>query len=262
MKLQIILILIFISSWLKGQDGSIRINIISCIDGISRLHLKTNQIWWEHIRYFPPGEHEQCRNLTLINNNLWRDWTAYFQLEHNLDEKKDVLITVNDCPNKFFIVQRPDSTNYWETIIELDDSILPGPHVYNLDILIGRYVDPSYDLTFDTTNRITLNNIFFNVNEYSLLPESYFELDKAYNSLLKVETSFIISGHTDISGDSISNQKLSKARAKAVYDYFIKRGIPEERMEYVGYGDVKPIDTNDTESGRKNNRRVEIELIE
>lgn len=260
MRYKIIVLLILFTSGLKAQDDSVKININSCIDGISRLHIKANQIWWEHRRYSPPGEHNQCRNMTIINDRPWRDWTANYQIEYNLNGKNDVLIIVKDCPNRFYIIQKPDSNNYWETIIELDDSILSGPHVYDLEIIVGNFKTQSPDLVFDSTNKITLKNVYFEVDKYDLLPESYSELEKAYKLLKEIETPFLISGHTDNTGESIANQKLSEARSKSVYDYFIKRGMSEKRMEYIGFGHLKPIDTNDTESGRQKNRRVEIEL--
>ncbi len=54
---------------------------------------------------------------------------------------------------------------------------------------------------------------------------------------------------------------LSVRRAKAIADLLIDRGIPRERITVVGYGDTRPIDTNNTEEGRSKNRRVEVKLM-
>ena len=70
-----------------------------------------------------------------------------------------------------------------------------------------------------------------------------------------------LSGHTDGKGSVAYNQKLSEQRAKAVYDYLIERGVAPERIQAEGRGESQPIDTNDTEEGRQNNRRVEIEIL-
>ena len=78
------------------------------------------------------------------------------------------------------------------------------------------------------------------------------------NPEVKVE----ISGHTDSVGSAAYNQKLSEARAKAVYDYFISQGVSKWRLAYAGYGKEKPIATNETEEGRAQNRRVELQIIE
>jgi outer membrane protein OmpA-like peptidoglycan-associated protein len=54
---------------------------------------------------------------------------------------------------------------------------------------------------------------------------------------------------------------LSSARAKAVADYLIAKGISRERIQYRGYGKRQPIDTNETPEGRRRNQRVEIKII-
>ncbi|MBO7397151.1 MAG: OmpA family protein [Bacteroidales bacterium] len=78
------------------------------------------------------------------------------------------------------------------------------------------------------------------------------------NPNVKVE----ISGHTDNKGSAAYNQRLSEARAKAVYDYFVSQGVDKFRLAYAGYGMDKPIATNATEEGRQRNRRVELNIVE
>ncbi|PIE50061.1 MAG: flagellar motor protein MotB [Flavobacteriales bacterium] len=74
------------------------------------------------------------------------------------------------------------------------------------------------------------------------------------------ENQFSIEGHTDNKGTPNSNQILSEKRAKAVMNYLIKKGISASRLSARGFGQTKPIDTNDTKAGRANNRRVEIKV--
>jgi len=74
---------------------------------------------------------------------------------------------------------------------------------------------------------------------------------------LKIE----IGGHTDRSGNEVNNRKLSKQRAKFVYDYLIKKGIPAENLTYKGYGSAKPAYTNKTKRGRAANRRIEVKVL-
>ena len=69
-----------------------------------------------------------------------------------------------------------------------------------------------------------------------------------------------IRGHTDSKGSDSYNLRLSENRAKAVFEYLISKGISEKRLQYKGYGKTMPIDTNDTEEGRANNRRVEFKI--
>jgi OOP family OmpA-OmpF porin len=67
-----------------------------------------------------------------------------------------------------------------------------------------------------------------------------------------------VHGHTDSTASPEYNQKLSEARAKAVRDYFIKQGIAPERIRAKGFGETRPVATNDTPEGRAQNRRVEL----
>lgn len=71
-----------------------------------------------------------------------------------------------------------------------------------------------------------------------------------------------IEGHTDNTATPEYNQQLSEQRAKAVYQYLIDKGIPAERLTYVGYGQSRPVATNDTPEGKQKNRRVEIKIEE
>lgn len=109
---------------------------------------------------------------------------------------------------------------------------------------------------------IALRNIFFETGKAELLAESHFELTKLVelmknNPELKVE----IGGHTDNVGSVEANKKLSAARAKAVYDHLMANGIEASRLSFRGYGETKPMASNDTPQGRAENRRVEMKVM-
>ena len=72
------------------------------------------------------------------------------------------------------------------------------------------------------------------------------------------EVTFRIVGHTDNVGNPEANQKLSEARAKAVMDFLISRGVGAKCLEYQGKGQDSPIESNNTDAGRAKNRRIEI----
>lgn len=110
--------------------------------------------------------------------------------------------------------------------------------------------------------KIILKNIFFAHDSYDLKNTSLVELNKVIQFLQNNESLRIeISGHTDNTGSSDYNLKLSEHRAQAVYNYLIGNGISKERMFYKGYGETEPVSNNDTDEGRSENRRTEMKII-
>lgn len=108
-----------------------------------------------------------------------------------------------------------------------------------------------------------LNNILFNTNSSELTELSTAMLDNFAlylkdNPQIKIR----IEGHTDDIADADFNMKLSKKRAQRVYRYLIKKDIKRGRMTYDGFGETKPVATNDTEKGRAKNRRTEFVVTE
>ncbi|WNJ18146.1 OmpA family protein [Pontibacter sp. G13] len=109
-----------------------------------------------------------------------------------------------------------------------------------------------------TQAEIRFNNLFFESNSAEILPSSKPELKRIAELLLARNRTVEIGGHSDNKGDPEQNQQLSALRAEAVKAYLVSMGIPESSMETVGYGSAKPIDSNETDAGRRRNRRVEI----
>ena len=109
---------------------------------------------------------------------------------------------------------------------------------------------------------VRLKNIYFDFDKTTLKSESFVELNKVVDFLKQNETVEIeISGHTDSKGADIYNETLSQGRSQSVVDYLASQGIDSARLTARGYGEAKPIDTNDTEAGRANNRRVEFTVL-
>ena len=104
-----------------------------------------------------------------------------------------------------------------------------------------------------------LKDIYFDTDKSILKPESKAELVRlqelmARNPGMEIE----VRGHTDSQSDDEHNQLLSEARARAVVNYLKYQGVMGYRMESAGFGEKKPIATNETEEGRALNRRVEF----
>lgn len=107
-----------------------------------------------------------------------------------------------------------------------------------------------------------LKNMYFATNKTEILPMSEESLKTLYDFLKENPRVRIkIIGHTDSVGTDQANQKLSEGRAASVKNEMVKRGIKAERIETEGRGESEPIDTNDTEEGRQNNRRVVIQVL-
>lgn len=109
--------------------------------------------------------------------------------------------------------------------------------------------------------KIVLRNIFFDFDKATLRPESTYELERLVQLLKDVPTMKIeIGGHTDSKGADDYNMKLSASRAQSVMDYLAAHGVDKSRLTSKGYGETKPMATNDTDEGRQLNRRTEFEI--
>jgi type IX secretion system PorP/SprF family membrane protein len=112
--------------------------------------------------------------------------------------------------------------------------------------------------------KFILRGLKFKKGSDVIQPVSFKELDNLADVLLQYPSIKIeVSGHTDNVGDAKTNLQLSQARANAVKVYLEKRGVTADRIRAIGYGDQRPIASNDQEfEGRELNRRVEIEVID
>lgn len=108
-----------------------------------------------------------------------------------------------------------------------------------------------------------IKNLFFATNQTTILPQSEPSLKELYEFLAENPGVRIrIIGHTDWIGSDEANQKLSEGRANSVKASMVERGIDPSRIETEGKGESQPVDTNETEAGRQNNRRVEFTVLE
>ena len=109
----------------------------------------------------------------------------------------------------------------------------------------------------------TIEGIYFDTNKSTIKSKSRPKLDQAVEVLKKFPTIRIeISGHTDSTGSREHNMELSAARAEAVKDYLVNKGIDASRITTRGAGPDSPVDTNDTKAGRAKNRRIEFKILQ
>ena len=107
-----------------------------------------------------------------------------------------------------------------------------------------------------------LKNIYFIKSKEEMTPGSIERLDAVVAYLKKYPKSSVdLAGHTDVLGDADQNKRLSEARAKAVADYLIGKGIAGERIRTKGYGGARPFYLRPiSEKERDRNRRVEFSV--
>jgi outer membrane protein OmpA-like peptidoglycan-associated protein len=167
----------------------------------------------------------------------------------NLDKCPDIKgnITNNGCPN-----QDSDGDG-------VDDSEDDCPMTKGVEINNGC---PIIEETQKKTIDKAITSLEFETGKARILSSSFPALDMLALILKeKSDWNLLLEGHTDNVGEEEANLKLSEERAKAVALYLKKKGIATERIDIKYYGESKPITSNDTEDGRKTNRRVEMSFI-
>ena len=140
--------------------------------------------------------------------------------------------------------------------------------------LIGNYMDKQAeeiekDLEGATVERvgegilITFDSgILFDFDSYALKAATRANLDELSTTLNKYDdTEVLVLGHTDNVGTDEYNEGLSEQRARAVRNYLVTRQVSGRRLSTTGYGETDPIASNETETGREQNRRVEIVIV-
>ncbi|MBR6068451.1 MAG: OmpA family protein [Bacteroidales bacterium] len=119
----------------------------------------------------------------------------------------------------------------------------------------------SYEQMIGEGVAVPINNLFFNTAKSNLLPYSIPELRRVAEIIKSKHLTVEIAGHTDNVGDGAMNQRLSEQRAESVKNFFVGEGCNPAKLKTVGYGSTRPVASNKTEEGRKQNRRVEIKFV-
>ena len=129
------------------------------------------------------------------------------------------------------------------------------PPCYELDEL-SRMVDEGQSIIGKTL--CAVSNILFDFDKDNIRVDSYGYLNKLSNLIKRTGCNVIVAGHTDNKGTAEYNQKLSKRRATSALEYLVAQGVERSKLKEEHYGFDKPRDTNATDAGRQNNRRVEF----
>ncbi|MFO7526619.1 MAG: OmpA family protein [Ignavibacteriaceae bacterium] len=141
-------------------------------------------------------------------------------------------------------------------------------------VLIGNHMDKQAEEIENEIDGVTVervgegialkfdSGILFGFDSATLQPQAKENIYKLADILKKYpDSNILIAGHTDSDGSEQYNQSLSERRAKAVSDYTKLQGVSSSRLSVVGLGETEPIASNDSESGKQLNRRVEIAIF-
>jgi outer membrane protein OmpA-like peptidoglycan-associated protein len=127
------------------------------------------------------------------------------------------------------------------------------------------YVEVEKDIPMqklEVGSTIILNNIFYDFDKSTLREDSKSELQRLINLLQEYPTMTIeLSSHTDSKGSDEYNQRLSQMRAQSVVEYLVQNGVVKSRLVAQGYGETRPIASNDSDDGRQLNRRTEFKIL-
>lgn len=178
-------------------------------------------------------------------------------------------------------VNEMNKSSFYEIVLSSGSSYQPNLYkdsIYTVDIAAEGYLDEVRTIKTDSLSdndtvvfelvkiekgtTIQLKSVLFERGTSDIIESSYSELDRVANMLKKNENVEIeLAGHTDNTGSSRLNIKLSQERADAIEKYLIEKGIDESRLKSKGYGGARPIASNRSEATRQLNRRVEFTII-
>ena len=174
------------------------------------------------------------------------------------DEEGEFLVVLPIGEDYALNVSKPGYLFHSENFALSEAGSLTEPFLLEIELI--PISEPTADAP--TPKPVILKNVFFETGSAALLPKSTSELIRLKDLLEENPNLTIrINGHTDNVGSEEDNQLLSENRAKAVYDFLVEKGIDKERLRYKGYGESKPIASNDTPASRQENRRTEFEVV-
>lgn len=183
------------------------------------------------------------------------------QLSLVSNEQTGSVSQILDTGNSYAVTVSKEGYTFYSANIDLkQEASAEKPYLYTVRLVpVVEVVEVTKE---EESAPIVLNNIFFESGESTLLSQSEIEVQ----NLLKLlnenpEISIKLIGHTDDVGQEDDNLNLSEQRAKAVYTALVGKGASAQRIQYEGRGETEPIASNETEDGRKKNRRTEFVIL-
>lgn len=238
----------YVEFWVTHLDKSLQINNLGAYFSVSEIKRSTDEVLVRDAQV-------KADNIIAAPNGKWVKVSGRFIATY--EAEYIVIGNFADDFNTLFIAPGEDCFNY--AYYYLDDVL-----VKKIPPFLPVPVKPD-DLTRQTLEpgkTIRLKDIYFEFDQYELMPRSFVELNK----LLKIMRSnpglvIEIVGHTDALGDDDYNLELSRRRAQSVVDFLTQNHVSKSRLRLRGEGERRPIASNDSDEGRAMNRRVEFVVV-
>lgn len=185
---------------------------------------------------------------SLPRDDDFQDWIANFGLAIALGERSSMAMVSEEAEN----LGTPDAARMDEPMDEATDEPMD-------DSAAEPMADEPPVASEDMQEVIDLRGVNFDFDKCNLRSDAVAILDNAVDVLKSNDLTVSVEGHTDAIGSDAYNQTLSECRARVVHEYLTTNGVSGGKLSgSVGWGESKPIDTNDTVEGRANNRRTEL----
>lgn len=186
------------------------------------------------------------------------DMAKMLGLSGGPDIYKEIYNTFGKLQSKLYPNDLPDFVEYSKAF---DKSFMMSVVSNHPELLEGKPLEVDYSEEMTTTVASKDVHINFDFGSATISSSSVPVLQEIYSSVTTAEGLKVgVYGHTDNVGNPESNRVLSESRAKAVKDWLVHKGVPENRIEVKGYGEDQPVADNSTDAGRAQNRRVQIKL--
>jgi OmpA-OmpF porin, OOP family len=177
-----------------------------------------------------------------------------------IDRYKIVYTTFGDILSKMYPEYLGSYPSYQKVV---DKSFLQSVVANHPELLVGESIKINYNEKITTEVSSKSYQIQFETGSAVIKPASYAVLDEILKSAVVAEGLKVgVYGHTDNTGNDVSNQALSEERAASVKNYLIGKKLASNRIESKGFGSSQPIADNSTTAGKAQNRRVQIVLGE
>lgn len=244
------------------------VSISVCINHIAKLYIKNNMLSWEMLEDVAPGKHEGCGIPTLVNGKEWKDTRTPYELDFSTEELS-VKPVVLQSYHTAELIQAPDSSNNWETVMFFSDPtayshsyavafhFCPkgtiGKAVANKTIEVKeKHINATIDTTLFKRNtsvaELAAYKVFFERGKADLTPSAKQELKVMYDSLKTNTKTLEIMSYEKKGDDDYKEWKLYYERSLSVSVYLINIGLQQKRILFFGYGEDRSVIEKDLEN--------------